>query len=55
MIDQQNLNEIHNLYEHGFPDLTERFFQQRLWPNEEVVARIIGPEPGIFVENFDFL
>ncbi|VDN52365.1 unnamed protein product [Dracunculus medinensis] len=45
MIDQQNLNEIHNLYEHGFPDLTERFFQQRLWPNEEVVARIIGPEP----------
>nr|A8PHP4.1 RecName: Full=Eukaryotic translation initiation factor 3 subunit L; Short=eIF3l [Brugia malayi] len=42
MIDEENVVEIHNLYEHGFPDLTERYFQQRLWPNEEAVENIVG-------------
>lgn len=42
MIDEENVAEIHNLYEHGFPDLTERYFQQRLWPSEEAVENIVG-------------
>lgn len=42
MIEEKNVNEIRSLYEHGFPDLTERFFQQRLWPSEETVESIVG-------------
>ncbi|VDD94175.1 unnamed protein product [Enterobius vermicularis] len=42
MIDEKNVSEIRSLYEHGFPDLTERFFQQRLWPSEETVENIVG-------------
>uniref|UniRef100_A0A8R1TIX9 Eukaryotic translation initiation factor 3 subunit L n=1 Tax=Onchocerca volvulus TaxID=6282 RepID=A0A8R1TIX9_ONCVO len=49
MIDEENVVEIHNLYEHGFPDLTERYFQQRLWPNEEAVENIVGSDSRIFI------
>lgn len=50
MIDEENVVEIHNLYEHGFPDLTERYFQQRLWPNEEAVENIVGS--GLLLLSF---
>lgn len=36
------MTEIHNLYEHGFPDLTERFFRERMWPDETIVENIVG-------------
>ncbi|KAL3995398.1 RNA polymerase I-associated factor PAF67 family protein [Acanthocheilonema viteae] len=49
MIDEENVVEIHNLYEHGFPDLTERYFQQRLWPNEEAVENIVGSDSRLFI------
>uniref|UniRef100_A0A915PSX8 Eukaryotic translation initiation factor 3 subunit L n=1 Tax=Setaria digitata TaxID=48799 RepID=A0A915PSX8_9BILA len=49
MIDEENVVEIHNLYEHGFPDLTERYFQQRLWPNEEAVENIVGSDSRVFI------
>uniref|UniRef100_A0AAF5PYL2 Eukaryotic translation initiation factor 3 subunit L n=1 Tax=Wuchereria bancrofti TaxID=6293 RepID=A0AAF5PYL2_WUCBA len=49
MIDEENVVEIHNLYEHGFPDLTERYFQQRLWPNEEAVENLVGSDSRIFI------
>lgn len=42
MVEEENVAEIHSLYEHGFPDLTERFFQQKLWPGEEAVENIVG-------------
>lgn len=49
MVDEENVAEIHSLYEHGFPDLTERFFQQKLWPSEESVETIVGPDSRIFM------
>lgn len=42
MIDEENVPEILGLYEHGFPDLTERFFTEKPWPNESIVERIVG-------------
>uniref|UniRef100_A0A158R4Y8 Eukaryotic translation initiation factor 3 subunit L n=1 Tax=Syphacia muris TaxID=451379 RepID=A0A158R4Y8_9BILA len=49
MIDEKNVSEIRSLYEHGFPDLTERFFQQRLWPSEETVENIVGSDSKLFM------
>lgn len=42
MIDEVNVPEIQGLYEHGFSDLTERFFSEKTWPNEIVVEKFIG-------------
>lgn len=43
MIDEQNVVEIQGLYEHGFPELTERFFSEnKLWPEERIVEGIVG-------------
>lgn len=42
MIDEQNVPEIQGLYEHGFPDLTERIFSEKLWPDDRVVESIVG-------------
>ncbi|MFH4979996.1 hypothetical protein AB6A40_006705 [Gnathostoma spinigerum] len=49
MIEEENVVEIHSLYEHGFPDLTERFFRERLWPNEEAVEAKVGSDNNIFM------
>lgn len=49
MIDEKNVSEIRSLYEHGFPDLTERFFQQRLWPSDETVENIVGSDSKLFM------
>uniref|UniRef100_A0A915ATL1 Eukaryotic translation initiation factor 3 subunit L n=1 Tax=Parascaris univalens TaxID=6257 RepID=A0A915ATL1_PARUN len=49
MVEEENVAEIHSLYEHGFPDLTERFFQQKLWPGEEAVENIVGSDSRIFM------
>lgn len=46
MIVEENVPEILGLYEHGFSDLTERFFSEKTWPDESVVDRIVGL--GIF-------
>lgn len=42
MIEEVNVPEIQGLYEHGFSDLTERFFSEKTWPNETVVEKIVG-------------
>ncbi|CAO4368078.1 unnamed protein product [Caenorhabditis nigoni] len=49
MIDEQNVPEILTLYDQAFPDLTERFFRDRMWPDENVVERIIGPGNKLFI------
>ncbi|CAJ0951495.1 unnamed protein product, partial [Mesorhabditis belari] len=51
VIDEENVAEIHNLYEHGFPDLTERFFRptERMWPDETVVENIVGSDNRLFI------
>ncbi|VDN04846.1 unnamed protein product [Thelazia callipaeda] len=49
MIEEGNVAEIHNLYEHGFPDLTDRYFQQRMWPNEEAVESVVGSDNRVFI------
>lgn len=42
MMDEQNVTEIRGLYEHGFPELTEKFFSEKLWPDDRVVENIVG-------------
>jgi translation initiation factor 3 subunit L len=42
MIEAENVPEIHSLYEHGFPELTERFFREKLWPDDAAVEHIVG-------------
>lgn len=49
MVEEENVTEIHNLYEHGFPDLTERYFQQRMWPAEDAVESIVGNGNCFFI------
>ncbi|CAL2034972.1 unnamed protein product [Caenorhabditis brenneri] len=49
MIDEQNVPEILTLYDQAFPDLTERFFRDRMWPEENIVERIIGPGNKLFI------
>ncbi|CAI5441908.1 unnamed protein product [Caenorhabditis angaria] len=49
MIEEQNVPEILTLYDQAFPDLTERFFREKMWPDETVVERIIGPGNKIFI------
>lgn len=50
MIEEQNVLEIQDLYENGFPELTERYFSEKMWPNEAVVDHIVGrPENRMFL------
>uniref|UniRef100_A0A915JA07 Eukaryotic translation initiation factor 3 subunit L n=1 Tax=Romanomermis culicivorax TaxID=13658 RepID=A0A915JA07_ROMCU len=38
---EQNVHEIQNLYDFGFTDLTERYYREKLWPDEDRVRMII--------------
>ncbi|CAJ0585831.1 unnamed protein product, partial [Mesorhabditis spiculigera] len=49
VIDEENVAEIHTLYEHGFPDITDRFFRERMWPDEATVANIVGADNHLFL------
>ena len=49
MIDEVNVPEIQGLYEHGFADLTERFFSEKTWPNETVVEKVVGSDSRLFI------
>lgn len=42
MLAQEKVPDILGLYEHGFPEMTERYFSENKWPDHEVVKRIIG-------------
>jgi hypothetical protein len=43
MLAQEKVPDILGLYEHGFPEMTERYFSEKKWPDHNVVERIIGP------------
>ncbi|VDM53353.1 unnamed protein product [Angiostrongylus costaricensis] len=49
MIEKKDVLEIHNLYEQHFPDLTERFYRERMWPDEQTVESIVGSENRLFI------
>ncbi|KAK6737500.1 hypothetical protein RB195_019917 [Necator americanus] len=49
MIEKKDVAEIHNLYEQHFPDLTERFYRERMWPDEQTVESIVGSENRLFI------
>nr|CDJ97790.1 RNA polymerase I-associated factor PAF67 domain containing protein [Haemonchus contortus] len=49
MIEKKDVPEIHNLYEQHFPDLTERFYRERMWPDEQTVESIVGSENRLFI------
>ncbi|TMS34514.1 hypothetical protein L596_002092 [Steinernema carpocapsae] len=49
MLEENNVPQIQGLYEHGFPDLTERFFTDKMWPDENVVENIVGSDNKLFI------
>ncbi|EYC00169.1 hypothetical protein Y032_0117g649 [Ancylostoma ceylanicum] len=49
MIEKKDVPEIHNLYEQHFPDLTERFYRERMWPDEQTVESIVGSDNRLFI------
>ncbi|GFO02337.1 eukaryotic translation initiation factor 3 subunit l [Plakobranchus ocellatus] len=49
VINQQDLIEIQNSYEDGFNTLTDRFFKNSPWPEESVVAPIVGNDSRFMV------
>ena len=42
MLEEENVPEILGLYEQGFPEITERFFSEKLWPDSPVVEKVVG-------------
>jgi hypothetical protein len=44
MLEKEDVREILGLYQHAFPDLTERYFSEKLWPNATVVERIVNQD-----------
>ena len=42
MIEEQSVTEILGLYEHGFPELTEKFFCEKMWPEDKIVEKVVG-------------
>lgn len=36
--------EIQNLYENTFPKLSEQYFEKKAWPDENVVAELVGDD-----------
>uniref|UniRef100_A0A1I7ZQG7 Eukaryotic translation initiation factor 3 subunit L n=1 Tax=Steinernema glaseri TaxID=37863 RepID=A0A1I7ZQG7_9BILA len=49
MIEENNVPQIQGLYEHGWPDLTERFFNDKMWPDENAVENIVGADNKLFI------
>ena len=49
MIDEQSVLDIQDLYEHGWPEITERYFSEKMWPSENVVEQIVGPDNRLFI------
>jgi translation initiation factor 3 subunit L len=49
MVTEENVTEIQGLYEHGFPEITERFFAEKMWPDERVVERVVGSDNRLFI------
>jgi len=42
MIENKEVAEIQGLYEHGFSELTEKFFSEKMWPDEKIVEKVVG-------------
>uniref|UniRef100_A0A183C6A0 Eukaryotic translation initiation factor 3 subunit L n=1 Tax=Globodera pallida TaxID=36090 RepID=A0A183C6A0_GLOPA len=49
MIEEQNVQEIQGLYEHGFADVTDRYFSEKMWPDEKIVEKVVGTENRLFI------
>jgi translation initiation factor 3 subunit L len=49
MIDEQNVLDIQDLYEHGWSEISERYFSEKMWPDERVVEQIVGSESRLFI------
>ncbi|KAI6172436.1 Eukaryotic translation initiation factor 3 subunit L [Aphelenchoides besseyi] len=47
MLEDENVPEILGLYEQGFPEITERFFSEKPWPEASIVDRIVGPASNL--------
>lgn len=41
--------EVQNLYENSFPKLTEQYFKQESWPDENAVAHIVDNDPVFLI------
>jgi len=57
MIEEQSVTEILGLYEHGFTELTEKFFSEKMWPEDKIVEKVVGTGyflKGIFKSIFSF-
>ncbi|VDP08077.1 unnamed protein product [Soboliphyme baturini] len=46
---EQNVSEIRSLYEYGFHDLTERYYRDKFWPEEDSVRKVVGNDSEIFL------
>uniref|UniRef100_A0A915E2P9 Eukaryotic translation initiation factor 3 subunit L n=1 Tax=Ditylenchus dipsaci TaxID=166011 RepID=A0A915E2P9_9BILA len=44
-----NVGRVDLPEEHGFADLTDRFFSEKPWPNEAVVERVVGSDNRLFI------
>lgn len=42
MLQVEDVPEILGLYEQGFTEITERFFSEKMWPDANIVERIIN-------------
>ncbi|CAK5056588.1 unnamed protein product [Meloidogyne enterolobii] len=49
MIEEQSVTEILGLYEHGFTELTEKFFSEKMWPEDKIVEKIVGADNDLFI------
>lgn len=46
---ERNVYDIQNLYENTFVKLTENYFQNSAWPDENEVIQIVGDEDRVFL------
>lgn len=37
-----NVYELHNVYDSSFNKLTEKYFQKQAWPEAEVIASLVN-------------
>lgn len=49
MIEEQSVTEILALYEHGFTELTEKFFSEKMWPEDKIVEKVVGTDNDLFI------